>query len=453
MRKWLLFFLLLPCWNFASENSFIPCRHSDEMMELVLECLEKAEQSIELSLCFTGGKVFHDIFEKVEERMQEIPELQVYALSSPVLLVDEDKDLIATLLAKYPKQFHYEFTPQPFTPLPEVVTMDNHIKTIIVDEKYFSLGGTNFDEAFVCEGIAPREHVKPAGLARDQLPNGNRDQDIIGRGELATDLRKIFFKQFALWRHYESHHDDFIVDPEYFSDKCAYRPLDPSKKRAEVPRFDHSPQRVEVQKAYLVMSGPMDYPNKVTVEYEKLIKAAKVEIQIGNLYISPPPPILNALITKIRSGIAFRLVSNGLFEHSPGFHAAFVWANRVNYSPLFYGKEYNFWELQMASRDRVLNSRIYEYKVEGIMYHKKVMVVDRNIAVIGSYNLGLRSATTDYEAILVIESPKIAETFIDILAEDQKYSEEILPVQARDWYFDPVIRYLAAFQKQFHGFF
>lgn len=456
MRKFLLVLLLsLSFVTYAEEdNLIIPCRHSQEMLDLILDCISEGEQKIELSLCFTGGKVFLDILDRLEKRMQERSHLQVYMLNSAILLIDSDLSSIHRLLSLYPQQFHHQLTHQVFHPLPEVANMDNHIKTIIVDEKYFTLGGTNFDEAFICAGTSSRPHVNPAGLARDQLPDGNRDQDVVGRGSLAKELREAFYKQYALWEHYNnSNREDFIENPEDVRLNSYYKAIEDSAKRAFVASFEGSSKKIKIGKCRLIVSGPMDYPNKITQEYEQLIRNAQKDIYIGNLYFNPVSSIFSALLEKVRKGVGCHLITNGLFDHSPFFHGAFVWANRINYSPLFYGREANFWERRELLRMKGSKTTIYEYCVPGIMYHKKTMVVDRRFVVIGSYNLGLRSATTDYEAILVLDSPELAERFLDIFEEDRKYSKEITREEALDWYFDPVIGMLGAIQRQFHGFF
>jgi len=136
------------------------------------------------------------------------------------------------------------------------------------------------------------------------------------------------------------------------------------------------------------------------------------------------------------------------------FSASFFFcANRINYVPFFYGRDYAFFEGFIAKRDKVCDTMIFEYRVPGIMYHKKVMVVDKRYVIIGSYNLGVRSELNDYESILSIDSEEIAKKVLEVFEEDKKYAKNITPSQARDWYFNPAIAYLATLQKQFHHFF
>ena len=95
--------------------------------------------------------------------------------------------------------------------------------------------------------------------------------------------------------------------------------------------------------------------------------------------------------------------------------------------------------------------KYFEYDVKDILYHKKVMVVDRRYTIIGSYNLGIRSDMSDYELVFLIDSEEVAETALKVLRRDLILSREVSPELARSWYFDPVTAYIAGTQRQFHG--
>lgn len=79
-------------------------------------------------------------------------------------------------------------------------------------------------------------------------------------------------------------------------------------------------------------------------------------------------------------------------------------------------------------------------------------MVDRKTLVLGSYNLGFKSAYSDYELLVEIESAAVTQSVIKIFEKDLKLSREISPDEARNWYFDPVIAYLGQFQRKFRGF-
>lgn len=455
MKSFFLFITILaiPFSSIADEqdNLFIPLRHSLEMLDYDLACIKEAKQSIEMSLCFMGGKVFKKLLTAYEERLKNNPLVRIYILGSPMLLVSQDLDELNRLKDKYPGRFKFQLTmgaPQIF---PDYCMSDNHIKCMIVDEKYFSLGGTNFDEALCTEGTTTPP--RPGGsLARDHLPAGNRDYDIVGRGFLAKELRMLFFKHFALWKHYEEG-KDFIDNPEYFADKTEYYTLDSKKGQAQVSCMDNSDKKVITSKAKLFLSGPYQKgKNDIAKEYVRLMNSAQKEIVIGNLYSCPRESIYNAMKDALQRGVGLTYVTNGNYTGAPFYCNFFVWANRINYVPFFYGKEYSIFESQAAARDPVCKTEIYEYHVPDVMYHKKVMVVDKRYVIIGGYNFGVKSDTYDFEAILSIDSEAIAKKVLEVFEEDKKHSIKITPTQARQWYFSPLTNFVAAFQMQFHGF-
>lgn len=431
---------------------FIPVKHSVEMFEYVLASIRNAQQSIEMSLCFTGGDLLCQLLNAFDERLKNVEDLQVYLMASPILLVEKDHVAFDTLKKKYPGRVHVLFTaPVPLI-FPEYSTSDNHLKCTIVDERYFTFGGTNYDEACCTEGTFTPPHASGSSI-RDHMPSGVRDYDVVGRGPMAKELRKAFYQHFALWSHYNDNRDNFIMDPDHFAENSFYRPIDPHKGRAIVQQIDKSQKKIFVDNVKLYISGPLDKPNKVTQEYERLVSLAENEIVIGNLYSNPHESIHEALKKAVNRGVNLTYITNGNYDGSPYFNQFFYMANRINYVPYFFGKDYHLFEGWVASSATVKNCEIYEYLVPGILYHKKVMVVDKRYVVVGSYNLGFRSDSYDYEGIMVIESEELAKQVTDIINDDKHYSVKITPDQAREWYFNPCLSYLAALQKQFHGFF
>lgn len=431
---------------------FIPVTHSLHMFEYALACIRNAQQSIEMSCCYTGGEILHQLLDAFDERLRNVSDLKIHVIASPILLLDEDHESIEKLQQKYPGRFNLLLTAPVPVIFPEYATSDNHLKCLIVDERYFSFGGTNYDDSCCTEGTFTPPHVTGSAV-REHMPHGVRDYDVVGRGPVAEALRKEFYKHYALWSHYGKNPDDFIIDPEVFAENNGYTPIDPNKGRAIVLQIDQGKEALHVGTVKLIMSGPNDKPNKITKEYERLIDLAEKEIVIGNLYACPVEAIHEALKKSVNRGVALTYVTNGNYDHSPYFNQYFYLANRINYVPYFYGRDYSLIEGYAASKALAKNTEIYEYVVPGILYHKKVMVVDERFVVVGSYNLGIRSDTYDFEGIMVIDSEELAKEVKDVITADKKYCEKISPDQARSWYFNPYTAYLAAVQKQFHGFF
>lgn len=431
---------------FAAENDILICENGTEMFAWDLEFVKEAEQSIEISACFFGGEILQTLLSTIEERMQERPQLQVHIMATPILMEDEDKILVDRLLREYRERFHLVHAFNVMTMDPTVGSIDNHMKMFIVDEKYYALGGSNYDDIAISEGtmdIEEKPKYKPVPV---DLPSGSRDQDLVGRGSLARELRLIFFKNYALWERFNEENTLFELNPDRFATKWFFVDADPFVESFET---FHDLIALEEGQIRLVCGAPYQKHNLITQEYTKLLREAKKEVWIANLYYNPAPSIFRQIQ---RAHVPFTIITNGVRKRAPACNKMYCWANRVNYVPTLYGRSYHFWEKSRCQKARTNHNKIYEYDVKNVVLHKKTMVVDERFAVIGSYNLGLKSDLCDYELIAVIDSPKAAKALKKVLQRDLEHSVQITPQEAQEWYFDLGTSYLGELQKNFHGF-
>jgi phosphatidylserine/phosphatidylglycerophosphate/cardiolipin synthase-like enzyme len=445
-------FFFLSNFSFADEgNEIIVTDNGLEMFHWDLDFVRAAQESIEISAVFLGGEIAQQLLKTLETRLEEVPGLNVYILTTPTLLETENLVMIEHLHRRFPHQFHLEHASTIVTVYPDVTGIDNHIKFFVVDEKYFSAGGTNLDDTQCSEGTwtPPKNRNKSPSLV-DMLPSGARDQDIVGRGSLAVQLRQMFFKMYAQWEHFNKT-GFFEKDPERFQGKTRYYPI---TAQASVERFENSeykhhvpPEQIEV-----IMSGPHQQHNPISQEYVRLIQEAKEEIILAHLYFCPVDSIFQALLEAVNRGVRLSVLTNGLSDISPGYIQFFSWANRLHYVPLFYGKTFFLWEVGEVAKQPIKKVQIYEYYVKDILLHKKIMIVDGKTSIVGSYNFGKRSEFGDYEMILRIDSSSIAAAIKQVYAKDLTLSNNISSEQARLWYFDPVITCLGELQKRFHSF-
>jgi len=444
----LLIFSLFACHaEDLQDHEIVICNHSLETLDWITDLIGCAEQSIEISAPFLGGLVGCKVLGALEERLGQKADLQVYLLVHPILLEEKEHKIIKRLKSAYRGNFHFMTTAEVPTIFPRVGSVNNHMKLVVVDETYYVAGGTNLDDEMCAEGT-----YTPPGRALLDGNAGGRDTDVVGKGALAHELRLQFHKLYAVWEHYNKH-KQMIKNTESFAERNHYWDLHDGL-RAQCVRFDGSEYRVVPDAIKMVFSGSMDSPNKISKEYQRLIDGAQKSLVIGNLYFHPIPDLYNALLKAVNREIDLTLITNGTYnEISPVNNKLFVWASRINYVPLFYGRTFSFWEVFKAAGAAVKNVKIFEYYVPKILYHKKVMVVDERYLVIGSYNFGMRSNYGDYELILVMDSPELCRQEMQIFKRDLEFSKEVEPVIARSWYFDPWISYLGGTQKQFHGFF
>lgn len=416
-----------------------------------LDFIRAAQESIEISAPFMGGEIARELLTTLESRLEEVPNLKVYILTTPTLLEKEDWVIIKRLNKHYSDRFFLEHASTVVIVWPTVTGIDNHVKTCIVDEKYFSAGGTNLDETQCSEGTwTPHKNLNKIPFLSDNLPAAMRDQDIVGKGPMAADLRHLFFTMYAMWKNYNQT-GILTKDPSQFKEKTDYYPI---TSQAVVDRFDSYNghlRTIEPHHVKILIGGPHQNINEISREYVNLIQEAQEEIILANLYFCPVDAIFNALLDAVNRGVKLIVLTNGVGEFSPQYTQYFCWANRVNYVPVFYGSSFHFWDAWSMSSKPLKNTHVYEYHVKDVTLHKKVMIVDGKTSLVGSYNLGVRSDMGDYEMVIRLDSPTIASDLINVHKKDLRYSREISPEEACTWYFDPVIASLGEMQKRVHG--
>ncbi|MFN0065460.1 MAG: phospholipase D-like domain-containing protein [Chlamydiales bacterium] len=450
MKK--LVYTLVSCFAlftaFAAEDDIIVCEHGVEMFNWDLEFVRHAEESIEGSLCFFGGFIAQDLLHALEQRMEERPALQVHILVTPILMEKEDSDLVAHMLSQFPNRFHIVYAYNQMTENPDIGSIDNHMKIFVVDEKYYAMGGSNYDDIAICVGTEPATKAPSGKPVPVNIPWASRDQDIVGRGAAAKILRHHFFNQYTLWEDFNEYGRIRELDPEKYSYRNHSFPV---RGELVVDSFENCEKLIPLNKGQLkiVAGGPHQGMNHITQEYVRLMKLAQKEIIMANLYYNPPDPIYKLIKD---ANIPITIMTNGIRNTSPDCNELYCWANRVNYVPTFYGRTFHFWEKKKCADKSVKNTRIFEYNVWKTVLHKKAMTVDDRYAVIGSYNLGTKSDQCDYELIAVIDSPKAVEELKKVFATDKAHSQEVTPREARDWYFNPATFYLGELQKSFHSF-
>ncbi|NGX61330.1 MAG: putative cardiolipin synthase YwiE [Chlamydiae bacterium] len=446
-----LFAFTTPLMKGEEKNSVIVTDNGLEMLSWQLAFIAQANHSIDLSSCYFGGEICQEIFAAIEARLSACPDLKVYILTTPIMLEKKDFAYIEKLEKLYPNNFTLVHASYVLTITPDLAAHDNHIKMLVVDEHYFTAGGTNLDIRLCSEGTYTPEHPPKEGPMGPHMPAGARDQDVVGRGPIAKYLREEFYKHFSVWVDYNKKMNKLEINPNTFKDNPYYSPI---LDKPFVDTFETSDQLIDLDdgdiKAFF--GGPHQKKNnKISKEYLRLIKNAKEEICIANLYFSPYDPIFDALIDAVNRGVKLTLITNGTGDIRPSYTDFFAWANRISYVPVLYGKKYNIWDALACSKKPVKKTKIYEYHVKDMIIHKKMMIVDKKTLVVGSYNLGVKSHYSDYELILAFYNPDVAVAAYKVWEKDLAHSKQVTPKEAREWYFNPITSYKGAVQRKFHG--
>ncbi|MFZ0566335.1 MAG: phosphatidylserine/phosphatidylglycerophosphate/cardiolipin synthase family protein [Chlamydiales bacterium] len=450
MKKIALFFcvfLFVLNMEAEQENGVIICENSLETVRWDLELIRGAKQSIEMSACYTGGRILRALLTEISARLEVCPHLGVFLLISPVFLEELDKAIIHDLKKSYPNDFHLTYADNVLEFNSNLIAIDNHVKMLVVDEKYYSAGGTNFEEVYCTDGTYTPLYHRREEREGKYFPSGTRDQDVVGKGALAKELRQAFHHLFALWQHYNKTRL-LEKDPDSFRDRNHYRPIDPSAEQAFVASFESADALIPLEEGQiqLILAGPYQKTNKITQKYRELIEHAEKEIVIGSMFFTPEKSIFETLLKAVNQEVALSVITNGIHEIAPFYNSLFGWGNRRHYFPIFYGRSLYLWQSKEAQNLSIKPTHVYEYFVKDIVYHKKVMIVDRRYFIIGSYNLGLKSHLSDYELALFIDSPEVAKRAQRVIDRDIEYSREVTLEEACKWYFDPILAFMGEAQ-------
>lgn len=421
---------------YDTRSAVMVTRDAAETTRWKLELLRHAQQSIEVSANFAGGPDYRQGLRFMAEAMDRNPNLQVHLMYETILMDPEDKAMTEAIARDYPEQFHAVQNAIELEIVEYGASIGNHLKILVVDEKYFVIGGTNFEQTLSTEGLRPEiEPHRDNGVGALGYA-GSRDMDVVGVGPMAETLRKVYFVTHARFER-------LILDGRMVRDDAELAPysrytsIDASKATV-IESLDNNPELIRGAPVKLTVGGA-HYAggNPITHEYTRLITNAQKTIDIGNLYMMPVRPIFNALLDAGNRGVAMTITTNGVHDRSPHMTELFAWGGRLNYYPLLTGVELEGPDYFFADEIPANNVQLREYYVERVAYHKKMMVVDGKTVVIGCYNFGKKSDTGDYELILTIESEIAAKKALEVLAVDHAHSRPVTRKEATDYYFAP----------------
>ncbi len=257
----------------------------------------------------------------------------------------------------------------------------NHRKIIVIDGKKSFIGGTNISDRY-------RNDTQPENSLywRDT--------------HLMIDGPATFFLQYL-----------FLCDWN-FSAK--------SKLQFGSDYFPMFPEESEIRDelVQIVSSGP---DSKLPVIFYSLLEAigsAKERVLITSPYFIPGESLMDALIIAAKSGVIIKLLIPGVSDSMIVNSAA-----RSYYTDLLKH-----------------GIRVFEYQ-KGFV-HSKAMIIDDNLAVVGSANMDYRSFDLNFEVNAMLYSKTITKQLQEAFNNDLKHSREI---NSTDWLNRP--KYIHLFEK------
>lgn len=425
-------------------------KDADETTEWKSLLIREANTSLEISTGYCMGLVFENLLREVHLKLESNPTIKVHMHLFQIMgfITPDNIGYLEALKSVYAGRFYYIITTDSEVLMQEdrAYISENHTKIIIVDEKYYLLGGTNLVDPLSSKDVT--KYPIANNIAGQFFPRAAYDMDAIIRGPMAKKLRKEFFNLLALHDSGEPIQSHF---GEFQPKSTAYFPVE-EKNKVCIGHFDGNPDTAHDVKAFAVIAGPRMQLHTIGNMYEQTIKNAQVSIDIGNMYFFPRKTIYEELMRAVNRNVALSVITNGLREDNALNNISidmYGYINRLNYFPVMAGRHYSIWEMFSSINGDKGNTSIYELKLSSVLYHKKVMTVDNRYSIIGSYNLGMKSEDAAFEVATLIDSPKIAAQMKAVLVDDQAHSEKISFTRAVGWYFNPYYNITEALEKRF----
>ncbi|MCY9805954.1 cardiolipin synthase [Lentilactobacillus senioris] len=237
----------------------------------------------------------------------------------------------------------------------------DHRKIVVIDGMIGYIGGYNIGDQYL-------GRKKKFGNWRDTHLR------IIGSGVFGLQSR------FILDWNATSPHDQINeaqVDPKYF-------PVTTTKGLVDMQ---------------IVSSGPNSEMQQIKMGYIKMILKAKQYCWIQTPYLIPDDSVLDALRIAAKSGVDVRIMLPCMPDHAFVYRATQYYAH------------------QLADE----GVKIYYYQ-NGFL-HAKTMVIDGEIASVGSANLDYRSFKLNFEINAFLYDEKLAAELTDIYQNDISFSE------------------------------
>ncbi|MEC2077109.1 cardiolipin synthase [Metabacillus fastidiosus] len=242
------------------------------------------------------------------------------------------------------------------------INFRNHRKIIVIDHSVGFVGGLNIGDEY---------------LGKNKYFGFWRDTHLLIKGEAVRTLQMIFLQDW----YYMT--DEKLLYEKYLS----------ISKEVKVQEHTGGVQ--------LIAGGPDNKWEVIKNLFFSMIMTAKKSIWIASPYFVPDEDILSALKISALSGIDVRLLV----------------PNRPDKKIVFYASRSYFPELLEAG------VKIYEYE-KGFM-HSKIVIVDHELASIGTSNMDMRSFHLNFEVNAFLYKTNSTQKLVDDYNDDIEQSKQI----------------------------
>nr|WP_184403512.1 cardiolipin synthase [Geomicrobium halophilum] len=241
------------------------------------------------------------------------------------------------------------------------VNYRNHRKIVVIDGQIGFTGGLNIGDEYVGKGKLFRHW---------------RDSHLYMKGEAVRDLQLTFLRDWSFMT------GETKMDPVYLSP-------------------EHRNSKIDEGGVQVIAGGPDQQWEVIKKLFFKMITNAKKSIWIASPYFIPDDDILSALKIAALSGIDVRLLMPSKPDKRVVFHAS------RSYYP------------------ELVDAGVVIYAYDHGFMHSKFMIVDQEIASLGSANMDMRSFHLNFEVnVFLYETSSVSRLVSDYVL-DMEHSSVI----------------------------
>lgn len=352
---------------------------NQEALDLRLDMIRKAKKEIILSTFdIREGSSSDDIFSELLKAARRGVKVKILVDGLYGTIHMTGKDIFAAVGSEPNVEIHFYNTPNLLKPW--TINGCLHDKYIVADHKYLLMGGRNMFDYFL-----GTHKGKSKGVDREILivNQGSKDQGAVGQ------IRRYFQKVWNL----DVCKTKCSTCSKNKKEKEVKRLLSHAEK-VKIPNYDYQKITVPTKKTTLV-TNPTTIYGKEPVVFEtlkQLMLQAKNKVIIHTPYAVFSKDMYDG-ITQVKKQVPdTTMILNSIASGDNVCASADYQKNR----------------------SKILNTGVSLYEYMGkYSTHGKSLIIDDDIAVVGSYNFDCRSAYVDTETMLVVQGKEITKQLQD----------------------------------------
>jgi putative cardiolipin synthase len=390
-----------------------------ESLALRLQMIENAKQSIVIqALVFAGDESGLKIAEILKRKRAQGISVQV--------IVDGVSNLAPSSQRMYYDMMNAGIEIEGYEPMLRQWINEVHLDLTMVNKRFH-------EKIFLVDAELPTGIAVVGGqnIANEYFRMSPeavktwRDQDVVIRGGILQDVRRVFERNFNYFKILKAAKPD-LFNPDVWKNQFKgfhqwFGSLRGSDKgdaqigaKVNVLKYMNVEPKFEPAAMRFIQSRPRFKESYIYREYINQINNAQSEVVIVNAYFVPGHDFSAAVRMAQARGVKVTILTNSPQTNDM---PQLTYVGRQFYESLF-------------------NGALSLYEWQGQKYgegtiHAKFAVFDRQRAIVGSYNLDPRSEKLNSESALLIESAPIAERLLSkVEKEDLAKSQQITKEQA-----------------------